>query len=234
MKIKEVKKKILPLLLIPFFLTGCSPKSECKKEKSHVHKYIMNSVYGKVTNYIDSESLSYGNFIWTEDFVDITKDDEAFYRAKNDLFEGKTNWNYLYNFMANQHDYLEFYYHYTTEESYTDDDGDTHYETRHHRGWTTDPWHRGVTGELNLCHHRFYGYKIVYKNGKYVQEQSRLVDDVRDIMNEYPYFSKDCAKVVTKGYYLPTVRLDTLKPSDFNYFTGPDLTNKSPTKSSQK
>ncbi len=231
MKIKEVTKKVLPLLVIPFILTGCGRKSDCDIKEGHVHKYYLNTSIGTIYSYINSEKIKYNDdFIWTQDYFEITKDDEAFYRTKGNLFDGKKNWGYLYNGMSECHDYLEFYYHYTTEESYTDDDGDTHYETKHHSGWTDNPYHRGVTGEVALNHYRFYSYKIEYKNGKYVKTESPLVDDIRDVLDEYPYVHKYFAKTVYKSFMFNTSQLPYLKASDFNYFTGPDLSNKEPNK----
>ena len=62
-------------------------------------------------------------------------------------------------------------------------------------------------------------------NGEYVKEQSPLVDDIRDIINNYPYFSESCTELVYKEYDYTNNKeiLSTLKVDDFNYFNGPDL-----------
>ena len=229
MKVKRIFKGLLPLLAVTVMVSGCTPKSECDIEESHVHKFTLNSYLGKVTSYIDHEYVKYGDFVWNKDYIPITKDDEGWYNAKKELFEiNDENWPYLYNFMASKHDYLEFYYHYTTTSTTTDSDGNTHTSTDSHSGWTDDPTHRGVTGEVRLYHYRFYGYKIVQKDGRYVRKESGLVDDLRDICKQYPYFAVDCSKIVyTDYYYSDTSKLRYLRASDFNYFKGPDLSNRS-------
>lgn len=222
-KVKSVGKKILALLVVPFMLSGCAPLSECEVPTSHVHKFYANTIYGTVYNYLDTERMTHGNYNWTEDYIDITKDDEAFFRTKGDLFDGAKNWNYLYNYMACKNDYLEFWYSYDEEETSTDEDGNTVTETHHYSGWTDNPYHRGVTGETSLCHHRFASYRIVYKNGKYVKEQSPYVDDIRDVLTNYPYVDQRFDGIVSKTYYLNSWDLPRIKASDFNYFKGPRL-----------
>lgn len=231
MKIKKVYKKILPLLVVPFILTGCGEQSKCELPSRHVHKYTMNSSKGSIVNYIDSENINYGKYNWNKDYIEITKDDEKFYRTKGELFEGADNWTYLYNTMAaNNFDYLEFYYHYTTTSTYTSTDSKghttTHTQTHHHSGWSEDPTHRGVNGDVRVNHHRFYGYKIIYKNGEYVKEKSPIVDDIRDIIDEYPYFSEDCVEIVYKEYDCSRYNLAKLRVEDFNAFKKLDLSNK--------
>ena len=230
-KIRKVYKGVLALLTIPFILTGCGEQSKCELPSRHVHKYTMNNNRGQIVNYIDSEDLKYGNYNWNNDYIEITKDDEAFYRTKAELFEGAPNWNYLYNTMvANNYDYLEFYYHYTTTSTYTTSDGKghttTHIRTNHHSGWSEDPTHRGVNGNVRVNHHRFYGYNIIYKNGKYEKVKSPLVDDIREIINDYPYFSDNCVEIVNKEYDCSKYDLRTLKVQDFKAYTQPDLSNK--------
>ena len=226
MKVKKVYKQILPLLVVPFILTGCAKQAECDIPSRHVHKYTT----GSIVNYIDSEDVKHGNFNWNNDYIEITKDDEAFYRTKGDLFEGAPNWNYLYNKMASKKDYLEFYYEYTTDDyvSETDEDGNEcgYWTTTTHSGWTTNPKDSDNTGRTRLYHHRFYGYRILYKDGKYIKEKSPLADDIRDIIDEYPYFEEDCVKAVYKSFDFKRSDLPNLKPTDFDVFKGPDLSNR--------
>ena len=231
MNIKKITKSILPLLTIPFILVGCSKKSECELPSRHVHLYTKNTSRGRIEKYLDSENVTYGDYNWNKDYIEITKDDEEFYKVKGESFEGVNNWDYLFNTMAaNNYDYLEFYYHYTTTSTYTTTDGKghttTHTQTHHHSGWSKDPTHRGVNGEVRLNHHRFYGYKIIYKNGKYIKERSPLVDDIRDIIDEYPYYNDDCVEIIYKEYGFNKSELTRLKAEDFHYFNKPDLSKK--------
>ena len=65
-----------------------------------------------------------------------------------------------------------------------------------------------------------------FKDGKWINERSPFVDDIRDIINEYPYFEIDCYKQVYKEYRVDRRELNSIKIEDFNEFIGPDLSNK--------
>ena len=149
------------------------------------------------------------------------------------MFLGRDNWDYLYNLMAAQEDYLEFFYEYDTIETYTetDSDGNTETKTRtvHHEGWHTNPYDSDNTGRVRLYHHRFYGYKIIYKNNKFSKVSSYAVDDIREIMDEYPYFPENCVTEVYEEFRFGRWDLPDLSPDDFNTFNHPDLNNKSMT-----
>ena len=95
-KIKDVTKKVLPLVIIPFILTGCGQKSDCEIPSRHVHKFVSNN---GIVKYIDSEQKQYGNYNWQKDYLEITNDDALFFKTKGNLFEGDDNWKYLYNVM---------------------------------------------------------------------------------------------------------------------------------------
>lgn len=242
-KIKDVTKKVLPLVIIPFILTGCSQKTDCEIPSRHVHKYINNN--NGIVKYIDLEQKEYGNYTRQNDYIEITNEDALFFKAKGNLFEGKDNWRYLYKVMKNNSkDYLTFHYHYTTHSTYTTTDSkgnvQSHTQTHHHSGWSEDPTHRGVDGRVRINHHQFYGYRIVKKNGEYIPpEMSPLADDFREIINDYPFFfeykqdsitnlfdSENCVTEVYREYTFDKSILTRLSVSDFPVFNGPDLENK--------
>ena len=55
-----------------------------------------------------------------------------------------------------------------------------------------------MTGETRECHYVYVAYKIEKdEDGKYVLIPSADVDDLRDVMEEYPYIKKSYSKVVT-------------------------------------
>ena len=230
MKIKQVTKLILPLLATTVILTGCAARSGCEIKRSHAHKYYVNTNIGTIYTYMNSENLIDSEFTWTKDYFELTDDDVEFYDIKKDLFDGRKNWGYLYNGMKDCTNYLSFYYSYDEDEDYWDGDGNHQTRKKNYSGWTTNPRARGVTGEVALNHYRFFSYKIIKKDGKYERIQSPLVDDIRDVLDEYPYVPKRFAKEVYVTYNFRTRDLPNLKVSDFNYFTGPDLENTTPDK----
>ena len=231
--------KINLLKIAPFALaagmtiSGCGEKSECELPIRHVHKYV-KQVEDDITieKYLDDERLSISGYQWTDDYIETTKDDEKVFKLieKKKVFEGIENWNYLYNKMLHNHDYLEFYYRYTTIQTYTttDSKGRARVRTRTvvHRGWHTNPNSSRNTGDVRLCHHRYTGYKIINKKGKFKLEESPAVDDIREIIYEYPYFKEDCEQIVTSDTYEYTKsELPYLTPEDFKVFNQPDLDN---------
>ncbi len=230
-KVKTVGKKLLALLLIPFILSGCakSNKKDCDIPTDHVHKYTLNTDKGSLTTYINSDELKYGIDNWTinDDYITITSEDKEFYDAKDALFNGKDNWEYLYNFMASKHDYLEYYYEYETSEMYYDLIQEIYRSKKvTKKGWSVSPHCVGATGYVRLCHYRFYGYKIVYQDGEYKEVISPMVDDIREIIDEYPYFRVYPATIRHSHREYDKEDLDNVKISDFDgIFIGPDLEN---------
>lgn len=232
---KQKKNSLISSLILgSLLLTGCGEKSECDLPTRHVHKYVKYLNDGtSITKYLDSESLYDFGYNWTSDYVLINKIDEKFYDTTEDLFLGRDNWDYLYNVMAAQKDYLEFFYEYDTVETYTETDieGNTETKTRivHHEGWHTNPYDSDNTGKVRLYHHRFVGYKVVYRKNRFELVASRPVDDIRQIMEEYPYFGENCVTTVYEQFKFSRWELPDLSPDDFDTFNHPDLENKTMT-----
>lgn len=226
--------KIAPYVLMAgLTISGCGEKSECELPSRHVHKYVKQFDNGiKIEKYMDKETLDYFGYHWTDDYIEITKDDEKVFKVieNKKLFEAENNWEYLYHKMASNHDYLEFYYEYEEkiEHKTKDKDGNekVEIEIRYHNGWTTNPYYEHNTGRTRLCHHRYSGYRIINKNGKFKAEESKAVDDIREVINEYPYFNENCETIVSEEFWYSRLELPYLKPEDFNVFEGPDLYNK--------
>lgn len=231
---KDVSKRVIPYaLILSMILTGCGKKSDCEIPSRHVHRYTKQVTEDiEIEKYLDNEHLNVHGYDWNEEYIEITQEDEQLYKVLNshDLFEGANNWDYLYNVMASHHDYLMFYYEYWTTETYTttDSDGNVEIHTRqvYHDGWHKNPYDSDNTGKTRLYHHRYYGYRIVFENGKYKVEKSQAVDDIRSIINDYPYFTEKCTTEVYEQFRFSRYELPSLSPEDFDVFTGPDLTNK--------
>ncbi len=230
---KYTLTKTIPLTLAAsILLSGCGEQAECEIPTRHIHKYT-KQVTDDITieKYVDSEDLSLFGYKWNDEYIEINKVDEELFKVlkKKGLFDGETNWRYLYNEMATHHDYLMFYYEYTTTETYTttDSDGNTSVHTRTvtHTGWTDNPNDINNTGKTRLYHHKYYGYRIIYENGKFKAEKSPIVDDIREVIEEYPYFSEDCVTEVFETFKFKRRELRELSPEDFTVFTGPDLDN---------
>ena len=228
-------QKVVPFVLISsMLLTGCGKKMECDKPNRHAHLYtkkITNNI--TLTTYYDSEYETISGFKWNPETMELNKVDEKMYAKLNskDLFVAEKNWDYLYARMAGAHDWLEFYYEYYTYEThtYTDSDGKTHTETERvrHDGWHTDPRDSDNTGDVRLFHNRFYAWRAIYKDGDFTLQRSPLVDDIRQVLEDYPYAGEKCSETVYKAFRFNTWDLPKLKVSDFTTFNHPDLSNTS-------
>ena len=226
------KRQVLSYMLASvLLLSGCGKKADCDIPVRHVHKYVKEVDDGfSIDAYFDSERLEYRDYNWTPEYFEINKKDEDLYKilTKNMLINGEENWNYLFNQMVTNHDYLEFYYYYTTIVPYTVSHGkgrtSVHLRVVPHSGWTEDPEYYHNTGRMRICHHQYYGYQVVLENNKYVLRASEPVDDIREIMSLYPYFKEDCVKIVDKEYEFNYDELSHLRVEDFDDFKEPDLT----------
>ncbi len=229
-------QRIVPFVLISsMLLTSCGKKADCNLPTRHVHEYtkdINNEI--TINTYFDSEQVELHGYNWTENYMEITKTDEAFYKLLNSkkLFNGIDNWDYLYYEMANVHDYLKFYYEYETVETYTETDSKgnvtVHTRTVTHSGWTDNPNDSDNTGKTRLYHHKFYAYRINFINGEYVLERSPLVDDIREVLADYPYVCEKGFDEVYESFKFHRSELKYLSPSDFDTFNHPDLSNNTP------
>lgn len=222
MKVKRVYLKLLALLPIPFLLTGCTNEVDCNIPNDHVHKYIGSNNRGTVETYLNSEyeqhevsyedgSLKFFKYVRKDDYLDITYDDKSLYEAKETMFIGKENWDYLFNIMKAKRDFIKYEYEWNDGE-------DWHYD------WTTKkPSKYDYNGRLRVYHYQFCGHRLVYKNGKWVNERSPFVDDIRDIIDDYPYFELDCYRTVYKTYNIKYDKLKDLKLEDIDEYKQPDL-----------
>ena len=233
---KKASNKIITYLLalsLSLSLSGCNEKSDCEIPSRHVHKYTKQVTEDlSIESYFDNEHLSFNGYDWNKEYVEINEKDEKIYKLlnKNKLFKGTDNWTYLYNIMATHQDYLMFYYEYETvgiEWVFNSKGGGyarNVIETED--GWTDNPNYIHNTGSTLLYHPRYYGYRIIYKDGKYDLERSKAVDDIREIIEEYPYFSENCIEEITAEFEFAPEELPFISIDSINPFTGPDLSNK--------
>lgn len=228
---KIVLKKITPYALATIMsltLSSCSKEIDCEIPSWHVHKYTKEIDGTTITLYLDDEHESVYEYNWNDEYIEITKDDKAFFKETRYMFDGKENWDYLFNLMKTNHDYLKFYYEYTTTETYTttDDEGNrkTHKRTVYHDGWTRNPNYEHNTGKTRLYHPQYVGYRIINNNGKYIKEKSKPVDDIREIIEDYPYFYEDCIEETYVTFKFKRRELKNLRAEELSSFPQPDLT----------
>ncbi len=210
-KIRNIYKKAIAILVAPFFLVGCGKKADCKVLDNHVHKYVATTDKGVVSTYLRSEDLfrslydetqgKYVKYNWTDNYIKIDEKDIDFYKCKDLLIEGASNIEYLDSLMKRNQNYTEYHYYYSKKRIVTTSTGkfvQTYAIPNIHTGWTTDENHEGLDGQTREKKYMYYGYRIINKDGKWIRERSPLVDDYKEIIDEYPYFSLNCYELITK------------------------------------
>ena len=236
----KVFTKILPYMIISsLILNGCGvEKANCDLPNRHVHLYTKDIDSVTLSRYLESEALVDDGWYRNDDYINITSNDAKMYKLldkgdsifHNNLFNGLNNFDYLYNEMAKDEDYLEFYYARDVVVTWTTTDSDgkkiSHTRVDHEEGWHSNQFSPDNTGRVRLCHHRYFAFRPYIKNGKLELEESKPVDDIREVLEYYIYVSEDFSTIVTKEHYLLPVQLLSLSPEDFvDDFDHPDLEN---------
>ena len=229
-------KRILPTMLITtLLLTACNKNKEvCNNHDPHLHLYQKEAAYSTTLNaYYNSEEDEYLGFTKTDDTKPMDEYDQAFYAAIGDtpLFEGIYHWNYLYSLMYRHQDYIRF-----ENKSYENVEIEV-YDKEGNRGtkhvliptttYKEKHYAPDNTGVVRIYHHLFYGYKVEEIDGQLQLIKSPLVDDIREILEEYPYYTENCFEVVTKDIEFTPSTLGFLSADSFTCFNHPDLENKS-------
>ena len=220
-----------------FLLSGCSPRSDCEIPSKHAHKYVEMTNLGKVERWEFSESMKYGGSDWTPDTIDLTDDDKKVVKTVNNHFRGDLYWDYLYNYMRVNKDYLQFYYEYYTYETRTTTDSSGKEKTKTvrvtHNGWHNNAYDSDNTGKVRVVHTRYCGSKIALRRNKDGSkeiwlEQSPYVDDIRDIVRKYPYYTFSPGETVCSApFYCNKWSLSSLNAEDYSYlFNQPDLSKR--------
>lgn len=187
MKNLKVKKVFVPFALagtlVVTSLTGCGKKMDCDIEDEHMHKYVSEEGF---ETYKEGEYEENSGMMWTEETVTPNKQLETI--SDFDLIRIDENIDALEVATKNDLPYIEYEYVYTyltpirvgkitTMVSHTAHD------------FTTDKEDDRLTGYIRDVNYKYQGYKIGEdKKGESVIIESDLVDDLTDIMDEYPYF----------------------------------------------
>ena len=233
---KQKLEKLGALVLsLSLFLSGCAEKATCLLPFKHVHKYVKEDEKGNsIVRYIESEKDDDDGYKRLDEYIEISKEDEEIYKLldKKNLFVGKDNWDYLYNLMSDNQDYLEYYYIMDNTQIYNGKDiyGRTIKKKmkHHYEGWHTIPDIIYNTGDVRVCHHKYFGYAIERKNGKLELVKSPLVDDIREIIDDFPFYGTDCCEIVYENYTISKDILNAVSVNDFTTNFGyPNLENKS-------
>lgn len=206
----KVKDIVIAGMLITsvFLFSGCAKNVECHIEETHAHKYVSEQQLDK---YVISEKEHIGSWGRLDDYILIDKKDEKLmdFINDNDLYIIQNNIDEIRQMASEKHDQTEYRYSYkqtilipqirkvgkvttVTQMPYVV----TNYS------WTTDANHPNLTGEQREVHHMYQGYKIeVNEKGEYEIIASSFVENIEDLLPEYPYVSSDFIKTVNANNY---------------------------------
>lgn len=204
---KIISMKGLALVLVATTcttsLTGCGKKADCNIDGKHAHLYT--NEYGYV-RYIDKEYMKYEGYTRSDENISIIGQEKLYkFFDKKDLLKIEDNINVIVSQQEKNVDYIEYRYSYTWMQPipHTISNGKTTttfftYVPHKRYSWTSNPDRSGLTGETRNCHYVYTAYKIEKdEDGKYVLIPSSDVDDIRDVMDEYPYIKEKFYKVVS-------------------------------------
>lgn len=193
-EMERIKKSGVALLICgSVLLTGYGKEAECPINGYHIHKYTDEAGY---TKYVESEKMSLGEFNRNDEYILISKEEEEYYKKVNKakLLLASNNYETIDKLLEENSDYLEYEYRHTyitymmsgkvlipiTHVSYN---------------WTTDKNDSRLTGKVRIIHPMYQAYDIKKdENGKLVVVVSDIVDNLYDVIDEYPYIRKDDVK----------------------------------------
>ena len=164
-------------------------------------------------------------FEWHPETIRIEDDELEAYKLlqKYGLFNGLFNWNYLYNEVSRHKDYMQYYYEYNKIEPYYNEAGEKVGEKLvPHKGWTNSYKDDHLTGLCRVCHHRYYSFKLIKLDGHYALQRSPLIDDIRDVLEEYPYVLPANFEIVCHDIELTPDLMRRLDADSFTFFEHPD------------
>lgn len=203
-KILSLKGVTLTLVMTSALvgLTGCGQKADCNISESHAHLYTNEQGY---IRYIDKEYLKYENYDRCDESISIEGQEKLYkFLDKKDLMKIEDNLELLVSEQEKNCDYVEYRYKYTYMQPipHTMSTGKSTityftYVPHTRYSWTANPNKTNLTGETRVCHYVYNAYKIeVDEDGKYVLIPSEDVEDLRVVMDEYPYIKQNFSKLV--------------------------------------
>lgn len=172
---------VLASTLAATCITGCSNSklAKCEIPNMHAHVYVNDEGY---IRYVESELLEYENYKRSYNYREITKEESKLYRFLDlkDLFRIDENIDLV---LAQQEQNQPFtVYEYYSPVQIITPSGLTNYN------WTNDPEYDNLTGKEKEVHYIYQAFNLKKdRRGSYSLNPSPLVEDITEVMEEYPY-----------------------------------------------
>ena len=174
-------------------LSGCS-NDKCEIPIRHTHKYVNEEGY---IRYIESEKNSIDGYLRSYDNREITDEESSLYKFlnKKGLIRIDENIELL---LIQQEVRIPFTAYEYSEVELTSVGKVISLTTNYY--FTNDPEHENLTGKEVEIHYIYQAYKVEKDyNGKYQLIPSPLVEDILEVMDEYPYVKEEFYIMVDKN-----------------------------------
>ncbi len=191
---KMIKLKGLPLVLVTTLLatglSACSSGNKCYVNDNHAHMYVSDD---GLIKYVISEKDKLNGYSKSYNYREIGDDETSLYEFmyRSGLHRIDDNMDQIS--MQQDLNKLLTIYEYTYY-SYVRAGSSIHYD------WTNDPEHDNLTGEEKEVHYIYQAFSIDKdENGDYVLVPSPLVEDIADVMTDFPYIMDNYFMAVDKN-----------------------------------
>lgn len=174
-------------------LSGCSD-SNCEIPNRHIHMFVNDEGY---IRYIESEKDSVDNYLKSYNTREITGEEGSLYKFlnKKGLFRIDENIDLILSQQESNKEFTAYEY----SKSELTVVGKIISSTTNYY-WTNDPDHESLTGKEEDVHYIYQAYKVEKDhNGKYQLVPSPLVEDITEVMDEYPYVREEFYIMVDKN-----------------------------------
>lgn len=190
---KETKQIIAGVLgaATVFTTSACAKKVDCNIDETHSHTYVNEEGY---VWEVKSEREFIGNFYRTDDYKNVTKEDDDRLRMIYfyDLIRIDDNLDKLLELELSLYDYKQYEYSYTERQLFMVGKTAasrlvTYYD------YTNDKDAENLTGNERTVTHKFIGYKLVSdEKGRLDMVKSEPMDTIEALLEEgYEYVKCD-------------------------------------------
>ncbi len=163
-------------------LTGCGKKADCEIPNRHAHMYVNDDGY---VRYIESEKIEFDDYNRSYNYIDLTEEESQFYNIliSKDMFRIDDNIDLILAQQEQNRSFMIYEYSYNTNSRVG---SSTSYY------WTNDPEHEDLTGKEKEVHYIYQAYNVKKdEDGKFIVYPSPIVEDIMEVMEEYPYIREN-------------------------------------------
>lgn len=167
-------------------LTSCGLNVKCELPNKHAHMYVNEDGY---VRYIASEDSSYDGYARSYNYRELSEEDSQLYKFlnRNGLLRIDENIDLILEQQERNMPFIAYEYAKTELASV----GRALFTTTRYY-WTYDSEATNLTGKEKEVHYLYQAYKVEKnEKGKYILVSSDMVEDITEVMEDYPYVKRD-------------------------------------------